>query len=143
MCVCVFWPPVKDELIEFFDKRAKLFSGTEFSKDHFPKEIYSHDVELIEDVHSLSSRPFPVSGIRLVQLKQDIDDLVKNGVLSPGDSPFTSPIFYVTKKPGEGKTASRGRLCFDYRRKCYRQWSMPPSDQDRSPKSPKQCRRPH
>ncbi len=93
----------KDELIEFFDKRAKLFSGTEFSKDHFPKEVYSHDVELIEDVHSLSSRPFPVSGIRLVQLKQDIDDLVKNGVLSPGDSPFTSPIFYVTKKPGEGK----------------------------------------
>ena len=64
----------------------------------------------------MSSRPFPVSGIRLNQLKTDINNLVKNGVLTPGDSPFTSPIFYVMKKPGDGKTASKGRLCYDYRR---------------------------
>ena len=99
------------------DKRATLFSGEEFSTSHFPREISEHDVELIDNsVNNLFSKPFPCSGIRLQQLRADIDDLVKNGVLSPGDSPFTSPIFYVTKKPGEGKTASKGRLCFDYRR---------------------------
>ncbi|WP_371068090.1 hypothetical protein, partial [Salmonella enterica] len=67
-------------------------------------------------INGLSSRPFPVSGIRLKQLKADIDQLVANGVLSPGDSEFSSPLFYVTKKAGEGKTAQKGRLCFDYRK---------------------------
>jgi len=64
-----------------------LFSGEEFSKIHFPREVNEHDVELIEDIPQLSSRPFPVSGIRLSQLKDDIKELCANGVLSPGDSP--------------------------------------------------------
>jgi hypothetical protein len=50
---------------------------------------------LIEPVPHLSSRPFPVSSIRLSQLKEDINELVKNRVLSPGDFPYTSPMFYV------------------------------------------------
>lgn len=108
---------LKPELIEFLESRANLFSGEEFSAEHFPREIYEHDVELIdESVSSLTSRPFPCSGIRLSQLKTDIDSLVRNGVLSPGDSAFTSPVFYVLKKAGDGKTAAKGRLCFDYRK---------------------------
>ena len=107
----------KEDFVQFLDKRSELFSGEEFSSKHFPKDKYMHDVELIDpNTHSMNSRPFPCSGIRLQQLKSDIDDLVKNGVLSPGDSSFTSPIFYVLKKAGDGKTASKGRLCFDYRK---------------------------
>ena len=48
--------------------------------------------------------------------KDDIKELCKNGVLSPGDSPYTSPMFYVLKKASDGKTAAKGRLCFDYRK---------------------------
>ncbi len=88
----------KSEFISFLEERAELFSGEEFSKKHFPRDVYEHDVELIEDIPQLSSRPFPVSGIRLSQLKDDINELCKNGVLSPGDSPYTSPMFYVLKK---------------------------------------------
>jgi hypothetical protein len=66
----------KDELVSFLNARASLFSGEEFSREHFPRELYEHNVELVQLVHSLSSRPFPVSGIRLQQLKADIDDLV-------------------------------------------------------------------
>ncbi|MFN9908429.1 MAG: reverse transcriptase domain-containing protein, partial [bacterium] len=33
-----------------------------------------------------------------------------------GDSEFTSPVFYVLKKASGTKTASKGRLCFDYRK---------------------------
>ena len=108
----------KGRFIEFLEKRPSLFSGEEFSKKCFPKEEYSHDVELINEneIPQLNSRPFPVSGIRLNQLRSDINELVKNGILSPGDSEFTSPIFYVLKKSGEGKTAAKGRLCFDYRK---------------------------
>ena len=64
----------------------------------------------------LKSKPFPCSGIRLQQLKDAIYDLVDNKVLEPGDSEYTSPCFFVTKKPGEGKTSSKGRLCYDYRK---------------------------
>jgi hypothetical protein len=39
----------------------------------------------------------------LSQLKEDIKDLCKNGVLSPGDSPYTSPMFYVLKKASDEK----------------------------------------
>jgi hypothetical protein len=82
----------KKEFISFLEERSELFSGEEFSKKSFPSDIFMHDVELIEDIPQLSSRPFPVSGIRLQQLKADIKELVKNGVLSPGDSEFTSPL---------------------------------------------------
>ncbi len=90
-----FLEAFKNELIEFLNKRTELFSGEESSQKCFPEDVYSHDVELIEEVPHMSARPFPVSGIRLQQLKADIGELVKNGILSPGDSPFTSPVFYV------------------------------------------------
>ena len=107
---------MKADFIEFLSAREDLFSGTEFSKNHFPRDKYQHEVELLEPLTHLSSRPFPVAGIRLQQLKDDIQELVKNGILSPGDSPFTSPVFYVLKKAGAGQSAQKGRLCFDYRR---------------------------
>jgi hypothetical protein len=108
---------LKEDFVSFLEEKPDLFSGEEFSKNHFPRNVYEHDVELVDPtVNSLSARPFPVAGICLQQLKTDIESLVKQGVLSPGDSPFTSPVFYVLKKPGKGKTASKGRLCFDYRR---------------------------
>jgi hypothetical protein len=73
-------------------------------------------VELLTPLTGLHNKPFPCSGIRLEQLKDTISELVKNKVLEEGDSNFTSPVFFVIKKPGEGKTASTGRLCYDYRK---------------------------
>ncbi len=93
-----FPEPFKNEFIEFLEKRPELFSGEEFSQKCFPEEFYSHDVELIEEVPHMSARPFPVSGIRLQQLKADNGELVKNGILSPGDSPVTSPVFLCFKE---------------------------------------------
>ena len=57
-----------------------------------------------------------MSGIRLDQLKLTIDEMVKNKILLPGDTNTVSPVFFVTKKPSPGKTASLGRLVFDYRK---------------------------
>jgi hypothetical protein len=91
---------IKPALLEFLEQNDELFSGEEFSSKHFPAEKYMHDVELIEPLKELKSKPFPCAGIRLQQLKETIDDLVKNKVLLPGDSEYTSPVFYVTKKAG-------------------------------------------
>ena len=107
---------VKPTILNYLEKTPELFSGSEFSEKHFPSDVYMHDVELAVPLTQLKAKPFPCSGIRLAQLKDTIQDLLDTGILRPGDSEFTSPVFFVTKKPGEGKTASKGRLCFDYRR---------------------------
>jgi len=102
-------------LIDFLDNREKLFNGEEFTKECFPRSVYEHDVELTEPLTHLNFRPFLCRGIQLSQLKADINELCKNSFLSPGDSSFTSPCFYVLKKsarPG----GLKGHLCFDYRK---------------------------
>lgn len=108
---------LKDRLLSCLNEIPELFSGAEFSKDCFPEDVYVHDVELKDNAPTeLTSRPFKLTGIRAQQLKENISEMVRDGILKPGDSEFTSPIFYVLKKPDAGKTASKGRLCFDYRR---------------------------
>jgi hypothetical protein len=107
---------LKPRLLTFLEENPELFSGAEFSEKTFPSSIYMHDVELTTDLKELKCKPFPTVGVRLQQLKEAIYDLVDKKVLEPGDSEFLSPCFFVTKKPGEGKSASKGRLCYDYRR---------------------------
>ena len=107
---------LKKDFVEFLEKIPHLYSGEEFSKKHFPRSVFEHKIELMENSPpQLSQKPFPAHGIRLQQLKENIEDLVNCHVLSPGDSEYVSPCFYVLKKP-DGTKAAKGRLCFDYRR---------------------------
>ncbi len=94
-----------------------MYSGDEFSEKCFPPDVFLHDVELIDPTTpGLHAKPYPCTGIRLPQLKATISDLEKSGVLVKGDSEFTSPVFYVLKKASGTKTASKGRLRYDYRK---------------------------
>ena len=89
----------KQKLTEFLKTVPDLYSGKEFSKEAFPG--YEHDIKLIDkSISELRAKPYPAQGIRLHQLKSMINDMVKNGVLEPGDSEFLSPVFFVTKKAG-------------------------------------------
>ena len=75
----------------------------------FPRSFFEHDIEFLPNApKELYSKPFPVSGIHLAQLRENINDLCKNGILKPGDSEFVSPCFYVTKKMNETETANVG-----------------------------------
>ncbi|OBQ33074.1 MAG: hypothetical protein AN484_27465, partial [Aphanizomenon flos-aquae WA102] len=49
-------------------------------------------------------------------MKDVINDLEKNKILVKGDSPFTSPVFFVEKKSADGQSSPKGRLCYDYRK---------------------------
>jgi hypothetical protein len=107
----------KKQLIDCLEKIPDLYSGAEFRTKTFPPELFQHDIEFInEEVSELSLKPYPASGIRLAQLKEQINDLVKSGVLKEGDSPYVSPVFFVLKKQNEGASASCGRLVYDYRK---------------------------
>ena len=105
----------KQKLTEFLKTVPDLYSGEEFSKEAFPG--YEHDIELIDkSISELRAKPYPAQGIRLHQLKSMINDMVKNGVLEPGDSEFLSPVFFVTKKASDDTTVRKARVVFDYRK---------------------------
>ena len=107
---------LKEKLISFLREHPSVFSGEEFSKNTFPTEIFTHHIELNNDLPELNARPYPAAGIRLDQLKQAIHEQIANGVLIEKDSPTVSPCFFVTKKPTGSSTACKGRLVFDYRK---------------------------
>ena len=107
----------KETLVNCLKRIPNLYAAGEFANTHVPPEVFTHDVELLDpNIKELKAKPFPVTGIRLAQLKADIDEMVKLGLLMPTDSEFLSPIFYVLKKAGANKTAQRGRLCFNFRK---------------------------
>ena len=107
----------KNDIIDCLSRIPDLYTGHEFSDKTVPEDLYVHDVEFHDEQDTtLNARPYPVSGIRLDQLKLTIDEMVKNKILLPGDTDTVSPVFFVTKKPSPGKTASLGRLVFDYRK---------------------------
>ena len=107
----------KDDIIDHLRKIPDLFCGSNYGFQSFPTSEFVHEIDFIDpSIKSLSAKPYPAAGIRLEQLKAALDKLEQEGVIKKGDSPFVSPAFFVLKKPGEGKTASTGRLVFDYRR---------------------------
>ena len=68
----------KEKLIKCLRGVPNLFSGEEYSEVSFPRSIFEHDIEFLPNAPTeLYSKPFPVSGIRLAQLKENINDLVK------------------------------------------------------------------
>jgi hypothetical protein len=67
------------------------------------------EIELI-DQSPVRSQPYQCAPPKLKRMKRLVEDLVKEGVVSPSRSPYASPAFLVPKSDG------RDRLVVDYRR---------------------------
>jgi hypothetical protein len=85
--------------------------------DVFPEELsgmpperkVEFAIELILDTAPISKTAYRVSGPELVELKKQIDKLLKKGYIRPSTSPWATPVLFVEKKD-ETK-----RMCIDYR----------------------------
>ena len=107
----------KKELLDCLKKIPDLYSGSEFSSEPVPASLYLHDVEFMEgETQFLNSKPYKTVGIRNEQLLDALTEMVNNKILLPGDSNCVSPVFFVSKKIGDGENAEKGRLVFDYRK---------------------------
>lgn len=74
-----------------------------------PHRDVDHRIEL-EPGHSPPFRPiYRLSYKEMMELKRQIDDLLKRGYIRPSKSPYGAPILFVTKKDGGL------RMCIDYR----------------------------
>jgi hypothetical protein len=83
----------------------------------FPKELpgmplerkVEFAIELIPGTAPISKRAYRVSGLELVELKKQIDELLEKGYIRPSTSPWAAPVLFVEKKDGTK------RMCIDYR----------------------------
>lgn len=74
-----------------------------------PKRAVDHKIELIPGSTPPSRPTFRLSATELVELKRQLEELLKSNLIRPSKSPFGAPILFVKKKDGTM------RLCVDYR----------------------------
>ena len=74
-----------------------------------PSREVDHKIELIPGSTPPSRPTFRLSEKELVELKKQLEELVKAGFIRPSKSPFGAPILFVKKKDGTM------RMCVDYR----------------------------
>jgi hypothetical protein len=85
--------------------------------DVFPKDLpgmpperkVEFAIELLPGTAPISKTAYRVSGPKLVELKKQIDELLKKGYIRPSTSPWAAPVLFVEKKDGTK------RMCIDYR----------------------------
>jgi hypothetical protein len=85
--------------------------------DVFPEELpgmppdrdIEFSIELLPGTAPISKRPYRMDVKDLVELKKQIEELLKKGFICPSSSPWGALVLFVNKKDG-----SR-RMCVDYR----------------------------
>src|ERR1044072_9472459 len=81
------------------------------------EDVFPEDVPGLPSVREIEfeidlipgTRPVSVEPAELVELKSQLEDLMKKGFIRPSVSPWGAPVLLVKKKDG------RSRLCVDYR----------------------------
>jgi hypothetical protein len=74
-----------------------------------PERKVEFPIELIPGTTPISKRAYRVSGLELVELKKQIDELLEKGYIRPSTLPLAAPVLFVEKKDGTK------RMCIDYR----------------------------
>lgn len=74
-----------------------------------PQREVDHKIELIPGKNPPSRPLYRMSPSELLELKKQLEELVKSGFIQPSKSPFGAPILFVKKKDGSM------RMCIDYR----------------------------
>jgi hypothetical protein len=108
------------EIISIESKELEVVSKQMINKYHdvFPDELppglppqreIDHKIELIPNSSPPSRPTYRMSSVELIELKKQLEELVKSGFIQPSKSPFGAPILFVKKKDGTM------RMCVDYR----------------------------
>jgi len=71
--------------------------------------LVQHHIKLTSE-EPVRSKPYPVPYSLRESLKEDINDMIKMGVVRESNSPYSSPVVVVKKKDGTN------RVCVDYRK---------------------------
>ncbi|WVZ49037.1 LOW QUALITY PROTEIN: hypothetical protein U9M48_000419 [Paspalum notatum var. saurae] len=75
-----------------------------------PSRAYDHSIPLQPGATPFNSRPYRYSPLHKIEIEQQVQQLLKSGLLTHNSSPFASPVLLVHKKDGQW------RFCVDYRK---------------------------
>ena len=86
--------------------------------DVFPEELpgmppdrdIEFIIELVPGTGPIAQKPYRMNPQELEELKKQLDDMLRKGLIRPSASPWGSPVIFVDKRDGTT------RLCVDYRK---------------------------
>src|SRR6266498_4603940 len=97
------------QLNELLKKFKDIISTDENSKLG-RTEIIKHEIKVTEN--PIKSRPYPVKDNKREKwMKEEIERMLKEGIIKKSKSPWTSPVVLVSKKDGSI------RFCVDYKKR--------------------------
>jgi hypothetical protein len=67
-------------------------------------------IELIPGTGPIAQRPYRMNPVELVELKKQLDDMLRKGLVQPSSSSWRSPVLFMDKSDGSS------RVCTDYRK---------------------------
>ena len=101
-------PNLTEAQMAEFMNCANQFSSL-FTEAPGTTNLIEHHINLTTE-DSGRSKPYPLPYSMHEELKKDIDDMIKMGVIRESTSPYSSPVVVVKKKD------NTNRVCVDYRK---------------------------
>ncbi|CAL2229891.1 unnamed protein product [Prunus armeniaca] len=98
--------PLPKPLQSLLNQFADLFSA---STGLPPKRSVDHQIPLLPGTGPISVRPYRYAHSQKSEIKTQVKDMLKAGLIRHSNSPFSSPVLLVKKKEGTW------RFCIDYR----------------------------
>ncbi|GJS06813.1 ty3-gypsy retrotransposon protein [Tanacetum coccineum] len=74
-----------------------------------PSRPHDHQIPLLNDNKPVNVKPYRYPHFQKKVMTQLIDEMLRDGIIQPSQSPFSSPVLLVKKKDGTW------RFCVDYR----------------------------
>ena len=99
--------PDHDEFVEFLNEYQDMFAR--HADDYGRTTLLEHEIVTDPQAAPIYQRPRPVPIHYRNQVREEIDGMVRAGIVAPSTSEWSSPIVIVKKKDGGI------RLCVDYR----------------------------
>ena len=63
-----------------------------------PKREFDHAIPLLPGAQSVNVRPYRYNPEQKDEIERQISEMLANGIIQPGSSPFSSPFLLVIKK---------------------------------------------
>jgi hypothetical protein len=97
---------VPEEVQSLLNTYAGVFAST---VSYPPDRACNHSIPLIEGARPVHIRPYRYAPVLKTEIEQQVQDMLKQGLIQPSTSPFSSPMLLVKKKDGSY------RFCVDHR----------------------------
>ncbi|XP_072062277.1 uncharacterized protein [Arachis hypogaea] len=75
-----------------------------------PQRAHDHCIPLVKDTEPVKARPYRYPHIQKTQIELMVQEMLDEGIIQPGKSPFVSPILLVRKKDGTRKFCTNRAL---------------------------------